>query len=282
MPARAFAITSILGILGFIAAAAAAPQVLMVVTPSDEIPLTCENGSCSAEVAAICLQPDRSNPQRGKSYRLRARDANIRGARSTRVEDTMILMGRTAAGQEKILPAAKLLNISAEREHYAVTLSVDEAVIYQHGLTSLAVRVTGNVLLFPDADQGDPNPQTPSDLKIAKTTQRGTAERVLSNHSDEITGARLVRYAMNVLPRDRASSKTERLAAREGAMRQPAPADAVAHVKDAFYACRSVTDHTIIKRYDSRYSYRACLGVMHDELIDGVNKKYWDALKAGS
>ena len=67
MPVRAFAITSILGILGFIAAAAAAPQVLMVVTPSDEIPLTCENGSCSAEVAAICLQPDRSNPQRGKS-----------------------------------------------------------------------------------------------------------------------------------------------------------------------------------------------------------------------
>ena len=101
MPARAFAITSILGILGFIAAAAAAPQVLMVVTPSDEIPLTCENGSCSTEVAAICLQPDRSNPQRGNSYRLRARDANIRGARSTRVEDTMILIGRTAAGQEK-------------------------------------------------------------------------------------------------------------------------------------------------------------------------------------
>ena len=65
-------------------------------------------------------------------------------------------------------------------------------------------------------------------------------------------------------------------------MRQPAPADAVAHVKEAFYACRSITDHTIIKRYDSRDSYRACLGVMHDELIDGVNKRYWDALKAGS
>ena len=43
-----------------------------------------------------------------------------------------------------------------------------------------------------------------------------------------------------------------------------------------------MTDYTIIKRYDLRYSYRACLGVMHDGLIDGVNKKYWDALKAGT
>ena len=282
MRARAFAITSILGILGFIAAAAAAPQVLMVVTPSDEIPLTCENGSCSTEVAAICLQPDRSNPQRGKSYSVRESDAKIQGARSSRVEDTMTLIGRTAAGQETVLPAAKLLNVNAEREHFAVTLSVDEGVMRQHGLTSLAVRVTGNVLLFPDADQDDPNPQTTSDLQIAETTQRGTAERVLSKHGDELTGARMVRYAINALPRDRASSETEREAARNAAMQKPASADAVAYVNDAFFACRSVTDHAVIKRYDSRYSYRACLGVMHDEIIDGVNKNYWDALKAGS
>ncbi|MDD9903875.1 MAG: hypothetical protein OXT06_09935 [Rhodospirillaceae bacterium] len=282
MRAGVFAVASIFGAIGFIGAATAAPQVLMVVTPSDEMPLTCENGICSTEVAAICLQPDRSNPQRGKSYSVRASDAKIQGARSSRVEDTMTLIGRTAAGQEMVLPAAKLLNVNAEREHYAVTLSVDEAVMRQHGLTSLAVRVTGNVLLFPDADQDDPNPQTPSDLQIAETTQRGTAERVLSKHNDELTGARMVRYAINALPRDRASSETEREAARNAAMQQPASADAVAYVKDAFFACRSVTDHAVIKRYDSRYSYRACLGVMHDEIIDGVNKKYWDALKAGS
>lgn len=282
MRAGIFAVASVLGAIGFLGTAAAAPQVLMVVTPSDEMPLTCENGICSTEVAAICLQPDRSNPQRGKSYSVKASDANIRGARSTRVEDTMTLIGRTAAGQETVLPAAKLLNINAEREHYAVTLSVDESVMQQHGLTSLAVRVTGNVLLFPDADQGDPNPQTPSDLQIAETTQRGTAERVLSNHGDQLTGARMVRSAINALPRDRASNETEREAARTVAMQQTASADAVAYAKDAFFACRSVTDHTIIKRYDSRYSYRACLGVMHDEIIDGVNKKYWDALKAGS
>ena len=50
---------------------------LLVVTPSDEMPLTCENGACSTELAAICLQPDRSNPQRSKSYSVNVSDAGI-------------------------------------------------------------------------------------------------------------------------------------------------------------------------------------------------------------
>lgn len=282
MRARTFVAATFLGAFGYVGAAAAAPQVLMVVTPSDEMPLICENGLCSTEVAAICLQPDRSNPQRGKGYSVRQSTAEIRGARSTRVEDTITLVGRDAVGRETVLPAASLLRINAERDHYAVTLSVDEAVMHQKGLTELAVRVTGNVLFFPDAEKNDPKPQTASDIEIAKTTQRNTAERVLAKHSDELTGARMVRHAINALPRDRASSEAERVAARETAMRAPGSANAVAYAKDAFFACRSVTDHTVIKRYDSRYSYRACLGVMHDDLIDGVNKKYWDALKAGS
>lgn len=277
-----FALSSILGAIGFVGAAAAAPQVLMVVTPSDELPLTCENGLCTTEVAAICLQPDRSNPVRGKKYSVRADRSDIRGPRSTRIEDTMTLVGRDAGGTETVLPAETLLRINAERDHYAVTLSVDESVLQRYGVATLTVKVTGNVLLFPDADKDDPNPQTPSDIEVAKTMQRGTAERVLAQHADELSGARVVRRAINALPRDRATSEAERRAARDAALRRPVTNTALAHAKDAFFACRSVSDQNIITRYDSRYSYRACLGVMHDDLIDGVNKKYWDALKAGS
>ena len=39
---------------------------------------------------------------------------------------------------------------------------------------------------------------------------RGTAERNLSQNSDELTVANEVRYAVNTLPRDQASSETER------------------------------------------------------------------------
>ena len=41
----------------------------------------------------------------------------------------MTLVGTDATGRETVLPAAKLLHINAERDHYAVTLSVDEAVM---------------------------------------------------------------------------------------------------------------------------------------------------------
>ncbi len=275
-------IASVLSVFGFMGAAVAAPQVLMVVTPSDNMPLTCENGVCATEVAAICLQPDRGNPVRGKNYSVRESDANIRGARSTRVEDGMTLVGVDRVGQEQILPAENILHIKAERDHFAVTLSVDEAVMRDRGLASLAVRITGNVLLFPEADKGDPNPQTPSDIEVAKTMQRGTAERVLNKRSDKVVGASVVQHAMNALPRDRATNELERKQARETALSKTMSKTALSHAQEAFLACRSVSDHAMIKRYDSRYGYRACLGIMHDDLIDSVNKEYWQALKAGS
>lgn len=278
----AFSIASVFGILGYLGTAVAAPQVLLVVTPTDELPLTCENGICATEVAAICLQPDRANPTRGARYGVRAGDAGIKGPSSTRVEDTMTLVGRNAAGVETVLPAAELLRINAEREHFAVTLSVDRSVMDARGLTSLAVRVTGNVLLFPEADAADPKPQTPSDIEVAATTQRQTAERILGKRSDKVTGASLVRTAMNSLPRSRATSETERVAARDAALRVPATPQAREHAAEAFFACRNVSDNMMIKRYDSRYGYRDCLGIMHDGLIDSVNKEYWNALKAGS
>lgn len=278
----AFSIASVFGLLGYLGTAAAAPQVLMVVTPTDELPLTCENGICATEVAAICLQPDRANPVRGARYGVRAADAGVRGASSTRVEDTMTLVGRDEAGRETALPTADLLRINAERDHYAVTLSVDQSVLQARGLASLAVRVTGNVLLFPKTDGVDPKPQTPSDVEIAETSQRRTAERILGKRFDTVEGASLVRTAMNALPRVRATTEAERAAAREAALRLPATPQARAHAKDAFFACRNVSDNLMIRRYDSRYGYRDCLGIMHDGLIDSVNKEYWNALKAGS
>ena len=80
----------------------------------------------------------------------------------------------------------------------------------QYGLITLAVRAMGNVQLFLDADQDDPIPYAPSDQRITETMHRGTAERNLSQHSDELTVANEVRYAVNTLPRDQASSETER------------------------------------------------------------------------
>lgn len=263
-----------------IGTAAAAPQVLMVVTPSDELPLTCTNGECTTEVAAICMQPDRANPTRGKNYHVDT--ANIKGAKTSRAEDAMTLVGYTNQGGEVSLPVDGTLRIQAEREHYAVTLRVDAGVLAQHQLKSLAVRVTGNVLLFPQAEEADPKPQTMADAALARSTLRQTAERILDKRADTIDGARVVRAAINALPVSRATTEAERQAARDTSYKVAVSDTARGQADAAFRACRSVSDNAMSTRYNSRYGYRACLGVMHDDLIDGVNKEYWDALKGGS
>ena len=61
-----FTAAAVFSIAGLTGTTQAAPQVLMVVTSTEELPLTCESGQCTAEVAAMCLQPDRANPERGK------------------------------------------------------------------------------------------------------------------------------------------------------------------------------------------------------------------------
>lgn len=277
-----FAIAAILGLATLAAPASAAPQVLMVVTPTGTLPMNCEGGVCSTEVAAICLQPDRANPARGENYSVLERTARIEGAKSSSLDDTMTLVGFTADGRKIALPTGRHLRIQAERDHFAVTLSVDDSILRQYGLKSIAVRVTGNALLFPDAVDRDPNPQTDADLTIAQSTLRGVAERILGQRADTLGGATVVRTAMNALPRDRGTTERERRAARKLASAVPATTRARAMASEAFEACRNVSDLAISRRYDARYSYRDCLGIMHDDLIDGVNKQYWDALKAGS
>lgn len=276
-------IVAVAAILGLAAgAASAAPQVLMVVTPTDILPMNCEGGVCSSEVAAICLQPDRANPVRGKQYRVMERTAQIPGAKSSSIEDTMILVGVFADGRQISLPTWKHLRIRAARDHFAVTLSVDQSVLRQYSLKSLAVRVTGNALLFPDAVDRDREPQTDADIAVARTTLRGIAKRILGQRADTLGGAKVVRSAINALPRNRGTTERERSTARQVAASVRATPRARTLASEAFAACRNVSDLAIVKRYDSRYSYRDCLGIMHDDLIDGVNKQYWDALKAGS
>ena len=274
-----FAAAAVFGLAGLAVTAQAAPQILMVVTPTEELPLTCEAGLCTAEVAAICLQPDRANPARGKGYSVAKEPAGVTGARSTRKDDTMTLIGETADGRQTVLPAGQYLRVLAERDHFAVTLSVDESVMQRNGLASLSVRITGNVLLFPDAEPQDDNPQTEADRKIAQTTLRGVAEKVIGQRGDTLDGAKVVRNAINALPRDRHTTDNERREAQMRALQAQVSARAKAHAEEAFSACSSVADGA---GSTAHYGYRHCLGVMHDGLIDGVNREYWDALKAGS
>src|SRR3546814_14059530 len=98
--------TTLLGMACFVGTAAAAPQVLLVVTPKDEMPLVCEGGSCSTEVTAICLQQDRANPERGPDYSIVSDSAG---------KDRITLHGRPADGRAVHLPCDRYLATTANR-----------------------------------------------------------------------------------------------------------------------------------------------------------------------
>ena len=247
----------------------AAPQILLVVSPDEEIPMTCEGAHCTVELTAICLQPERANPLRGARYM--AMDA-----------DTITLVGSTAAGETRRLPITKTMQILAEREHTAVTLSVPRVILDMYQVSELTVRLQGNVVLAPTPVANDAKPQTEADIALAKTTLRKTAESVISQRGDQVAAAGLLRKAINALPRERAPSQAERDAAETLAMTTRALAKSATQAKTAFDTCRGIGDTFSNRWYHNWFSYRNCLSVEHDSLIEEVNKEYWEVLKAGS
>ena len=249
--------------------ASAAPQILLVVSPDEEIPMICEGAHCTVELTAICLQPERANPLRGTQYM--AMDA-----------DTLTLVGKTAAGETRRLPVTKNMQILAEREHTAVTLSVPRAILEMYQVSELTVRLKGNVVLAPTPVANDAKPQTEADIALAKTTLRKTAESVIEQRGDQVAAAGLLRKAINALPRERAPSQAERSAAETLAMTTRAPKQSTAQAKTAFDTCRGIGDTFSNRWYHNWFSYRNCLSVEHDSLIEEVNNEYWDVLKAGS
>src|SRR3546814_13322241 len=84
----------------------------------------------------------------------------------------------------------------------------------EHGLTDLLIRLTGNVVLAPREATGDTNPQTESDLALAQTVLRRTADGVLGRRGAPIDGAKAVRAELNALPRNAGTTDEKAEAAR--------------------------------------------------------------------
>lgn len=249
--------------------AAAAPQALMIAAGGGETHLSCSAGACSAEITTFCLQPERPNPEPGQRYDVLA----VAGQ-----GDSIRLVGRTREGKRIVLPIESNAVISAERNHSAVVLTVPEPVLREHGLHAISVEVSRPVMLTPRSAANDANPQTEDDLKFLASTANQVAGYVIDDHTDEIGATRIVRDVMNGVPVDRQSLPAERRAAWTGAEPERETPAAQSMARDAYESCEGFGD-----AYDPKfYGFRACMGVMHDEIIDEVNDAYADLIKAGS
>ncbi len=272
-----FAATCLFGLANVTPGAVAAPQALLLVATGDDLQLVCERAECTAELSAMCLQPERAAPLLGTPYAV-IEDTDD----EPRLQPALSLVGHTADGIEVTLPVAGNLAITAERGHSAVKLSVPRAVLQTFGLTSLTVRLARHVALAPETADGEPM-QTEAERALVRGPLRRAAEQVLTRSGEQVAGARIVRDVINALPRGRRASPAERGAAWRQALGRPAgtpdeiPNGALGQAAKAYRICLGLGSAVL-----AFGDYRDCLKLMHDELINTVNGAYWDALKFGS
>lgn len=262
------------------ASATAAPQTLLLVAQNDDLVFQCLKGDCIVEASGLCLQYDRATPTPGTPY-----EVVDEGRYGTGREDGLSLIGRTAGGAEKEL-SLEDVKIASERDHMAIRFVVPKALLDEHGLASVALRVTHNVVLAPVWHPGDPKPQLEDDLYLSMGPQRTVAERSLAANTDPVVATEILRDTLNNMPRGRVASKEERdaafaLAVEKRRIRRDGdlPESSLAQANKSLKYCDYINDEDMwFRGYYERVSrYRGCLSQRHDSLIKSVNQTYWKA-----
>ncbi len=247
--------------------ARAAYQVLALVATAEPVPLACAGGECAAEFTAFCLQPTRASPPRGAPYTVYRNEG-------------VTLVGTTADGRTRRIPAAGLLAVTAIRGHTAVRISLPQGRLRALGLRQAAVEVAERVSLIPKPIQGDRNPQTEADIAIATGPLRALGARIVDHGGARTVAARLTNDMINSLPEmwrvesDVYKSLWDRVAPRWTA--RAAGAEAIGLARKAFESCAEMRSQGLAM------TMRQCLGAQHDMLIGERNNAYWKALRTGS
>jgi hypothetical protein len=249
----------------------AAPQMLGVVASADPIPMTCEDGQCSVELSAFCLQQARTGPRDGTAYQ--AVDAA-----------PLTLVATLADGSTRRLSAAPYVRFANARSYSAVTASVDEALPERLGARKLALVVGPDLTLMPVASAGDPEPLTPGEIDQARRNLREIAADLLeSDAAPGMTTVHVINRLINALPNE-ANSVTIDIASRDGLWGQVIggtprvddPNPGMAQAALAFESCRRGAT------YVQGLTLRRCLEASHDALMSSVNEEIWKVVGAGS
>lgn len=253
--------------IGFPAShASAAPQILgLVATADTPTELKCENGTCSAEFSAICLQQGREAPKSGAPYR---------AANNTPL--TFVLTGKD--GVQRRLPATGL-TITSARSYTAVTIRIPESRVRALGGGRIALDIGQAAALTPIAKAGDPEPQTARDIAAAVETFRAVGQATLADGSPLAQGYRGMMAMINAFPGE-ANRQTDMQAsrlARETLRGVRMSAESRAFTEERLEFCENLTSSGW-----NTGGLRPCLQQQHDAFITNRNHAYWTAAGAGS
>jgi len=247
--------------------ALAASQLLGVVASAEPISMTCADGECTVELSAFCLERDRAMPIDGAPYRPLDPD-----------KITLVLIDKD--GVESRISDAPNVQVASERDFHAVKVSVPQSILQEHGGAGIAVAVSPELMLAPQAVENDPQPITDDEIVRARESWHSVASTLFDSDSHELGRVRILNRLINALP----SQIGVDLATSDKIWRQV--------VSDEIQADRS---DPMIVEVASIYSscrlgatspwppmLRRCLQMNHDAIIGGINSQYWQAVDTGS
>ncbi len=249
---------------GILGTASAAPQMLVLLENGGRTPLQCRGESCVAELAAMCLQPERHIPRAGRAY------TPLDGQK-------LLVTGQDHDGRALRLPVPPTAKLAALRSHLSVRLEVSKPWLQRHFRVVDGVVVAQAAVLRPEAEAGDERPITIAEEAEAATRAQSTARDAFAAHPGSVLTARISNYVINALPRDRDVDDKALVATWRAAVAEMS--DPGADLTTARFA----VDYC---QYSARNgladSLHTCLQGRQDRALEDVHQGYVDALATGS
>lgn len=241
--------------IAFAPPAAAAPQVLALISTERPAPLACRGAYCTAELPAVCLQPGRRTPQPGRGYRLAAGQA-------------VTLVGGGAARE-----LAAEVRLTTRRSHVAVEISIPRALV--GGLADPAVHIGAGVSAVPAPAPGDARPQTAAEIAEAVGPRRRLARTLVDDDPLRMPAVRMTKEAVN---RIRAGGDADRswVEIVADARERGVPEAAVETARFMRRLCAFKLEHGLAG------TLTGCLAGLDDDAMSYLGARLEDALQAGS
>ena len=224
--------------------AEAAPQVLALIATDQPVSLHCEGAFCTASLPTICIQPERRQPGAGRSYRLaNGQSLTVQGERGTK-------------------SVSNGVQLISKRTHVAVEVRIPRSFISDLG--NPAVRVGEGVSAVPVPDASDLQPIDTEELALATGPRRAVATEMVDRESARIPAVSMTNRLVHLL--------------RAGADHRQSWSEIVADAKARKVSPSAIkyahTMHDVCTFFlETRLSdsFRACIGMLIDEVMDYLN-----------
>ena len=245
------------------------PQVLGLVAHATPIPLTCEDGACTALVSSFCLQEDRPAPADGQRYQ-------------TAGAGDVTLVVRKTDGTVNEFSAAGLIDYESEGHFTRTRVSMDAKRLASLDAAEVSVRIAPMVSLIPVTDTPVTAAVAERDMETALGAPRFMAENFFAPGTPRADAAVTLTHMINVLPATvsggvdpNAIDPTKREALwnhvkTTGAVRGLS-VEGIERARDELERCGTFADMGI------KLTLRGCLESSHDRTMREVNDAFWDA-----